>query len=462
MEAPPTLPCHVVAMPFPARGLINPMMNLCKLLVSKNSTILVTFVVTEEWLSFIGSDPRPDNIRIHSIPNVVPSELTRANDHAAFIEAVMTKMEAPFELLLNALDTPPSVILYDTLLYWVVDLGNRRNIPVASFWTMSASIFSIFLHYHLLERNGHYPVDLSEYGDQRVDYIPGISSMRLADFPLNDGSCRSKRILESSTKGVLWVRKAQCLVLTSIYELEPQAIDVLKTELSLPIYTIGPVIPYFSLENNPTLSTNGTTNHSYFEWLDAQPTGSVLYISQGSFFSVSSAQIDEIAAALRESKVRFLWIARNEASRLKEICGNMGLVLAWCDQLRVLSHPSIGGFWSHCGWNSTKEGIFAGVPFLTLPITIDQPLNSEMIVEDWKVGWRVKEDVQVNNLVKKDEIVRLLQKFMDLDSDLGKEIRERARKLQRICHTAIANGGSAETDLKALISDIMKKNTLMR
>ncbi|TKY56525.1 UDP-glycosyltransferase 87A1 [Spatholobus suberectus] len=461
MEAPSTCACHVVAMPYPARGHINPMMNFCKLLVSDNTGILVTFVVTEEWLGFIGSDPKPDSIRFRSIPNVVPSELTRANDQAGFMEAViMTKMEAPFEQLLHRLDPPPTTIVSDTFLYWAVVVGNRTNIPVASFWTMSTSIFSVLHHYYLLEQNGHYPANLSENGGERVDYIPGISSMRLVDFPLIDGSCRSKKILQLCLKGFEWVSKAQYLLFASIYELEPRAIDALKAELSLPIYTIGPAIPYFSLENNHTLSTTNGTCHSYMEWLDAQPIGSVLYISQGSSFSVSRAQIDEIAFTLRESGIRFLWVARSEASRLKEICGNMGLVLTWCDQLRVLSHPSIGGFWSHCGWNSTKEGVFAGVPFLTFPLVMDQPLDSKMIVEDWKVGWRVKEDVKVNALVKKDEIVMLVQKFMDLDRELTREIRERSKMLRQICRRATISGGSAVTDLNAFVWDLMQ-TTLM-
>lgn len=270
-----------------------------------------------------------------------------------------------------------------------------------------------------------------------MDYIPGISPMRLVDFPLNDGSCRSKQMMQLCLKGFKWVSKAQYLLFTSIYELEPQVIDVLKAEFSLPIYTIGPAIPYFSLKKYPTLSTTNGSSHSYMEWLDAQPIGSVLYISQGSHFSVSRAQIDEIAFALQESGIRFMWVARSEASRLKEICGDNGLVVTWCDQLRVLSHPSIGGFWSHCGWNSTKEGVLAGVPFLTFPIIVDQPIDSKMIVEDWKVGWRVKEHVKVNTLVKKDEITMLLKKFMDLDSEFAREIRERSETLRGICCSAI-------------------------
>ncbi|XP_057442212.1 UDP-glycosyltransferase 87A1-like isoform X2 [Lotus japonicus] len=484
MEAPPppppSLPCHVVALPYHARGHINPMMNQCKLLVSKNNNILVTLVVTEEWLSFIGSDAKPDNIKIRSIPNVIPSELTRGYDLPAFMEAVMTKMEHPFEEVLNNLDPPPSIIVSDTFLYWVIGVGIRRNIPVASFWTMSASAFSMFLHYHLLEKNGHYLVNLSENGEKLMDYIPGVSPTRVADFPLNDDSYRSKGVLKQCLKGFSWVHKAQYLLFPSIYELEPEAIDVLKAKLSMPIYTIGPATPHFTLEKSPTSSTEGnkmknvckeniiegnnTPSHSYLEWLDAQPAGSVLYISQGSFYSVSRAQIDEIALALRESKVRFLWVARGEAQRLSEICGDIinkdtaGLVLEWCDQWRVLCHAAVGGFWTHCGWNSTKEGVLAGVPFLTFPIFIDQPLdsNSKMIVEDWKVGWRVKESVEVNGFVKKDEIVRLVKRFMDLDSDFAGEIRERAKKLQFICHRAIEIGGFADSDLNAFISTIMQ------
>ncbi|XP_027332919.1 UDP-glycosyltransferase 87A1-like [Abrus precatorius] len=455
MEAPLTCTCHVVAMPYPARGHINPMMNLCKLLLSNNNCVQVTFVVTEEWLGLIGSDPKPDNMRLRSIPNVVPSEHTRGNDHIGFIKAVMTKMEAPFEQLLDRLEPPPTIIIFDTFLYWGVAVGKRRNISVASLWTMSASMFSVLHHHHLLEQNGHYPVNLSENGDKRVDYIPGISSMRLADFPLNDASSSSKEMSQLCLKAFAWVPKAQFLLFTSIYELEPQAIDALKSKLSLPIYTIGPVVPYFNVQDNPTSITNGAS-HSYFEWLNAQPVGSVLYISQGSFFSVSRAQTDEIAIALKESGVRFLWVARSEASRLQEICGNMGIVLTWCDQLKVLCHPAIGGFWSHCGWNSTKEGVFAGVPFLTFPIIMDQPLDSKMIVEDWKVGWRVKEDIQANTLVKKDEIVRLMEKFMDLDSNLTREMREMSKTLQQICRRALSKEGSALTDLNAFIRDIMQ------
>ncbi|KAK7821669.1 udp-glycosyltransferase 87a1 [Quercus suber] len=62
-------------MPYLDHGHINPMINLYKILALNSNNILITFVVTEEWLGFIGSDPKPKNICFASIPNVIPSAL---------------------------------------------------------------------------------------------------------------------------------------------------------------------------------------------------------------------------------------------------------------------------------------------------------------------------------------------------------------------------------------------------
>ena len=83
------------------------------------------------------------------------------------------------------------------------------------------------------------------------------------------------------------------------------------------------------------LITTSYNDPNYLQWLDSQSMGSVLYISLGSFLSISSAQMDEIIVGLRNSDVQFLWMVRGEASWLKENCGDMGMVVPWCDQLKV-------------------------------------------------------------------------------------------------------------------------------
>jgi len=45
-------------------------------------------------------------------------------------------------------------------------------------------------------------------------------------------------------------------------------------------------------------------------WLDAQPTGSVVYLAFGSIFSLKEEQVRELAHGLESSGQRFLWVIR--------------------------------------------------------------------------------------------------------------------------------------------------------
>lgn len=291
------------------------------------------------------------------------------------------------------------------------------------------------------------------YVIERVDYIPGISSSKIADlktvFHKND-----QRVLELALDCISRAPKAQYLLFTSFYELEDQTTNNLTATFPSPVYTIGPAIPYQEIKYNSFGTSNIDKNPDYIQWLDSQPANSVLYISLGSFLSVSSTQMDEILAGLRISGVRFLWVARGEAFRLKEICGNTGLVLPWCDQLRVLCNSSVGGFWTHCGWNSTLEAVFAGVPILTFPLFLDQDPNSNQIVEDWRIGWRVNKEIGNESLLTREEIADLVQRFMDLNSAEGKAIRRKATQVRDVCRGATSEGGSSIINLDAFIGKI--------
>ncbi|KAK6941799.1 hypothetical protein RJ641_027176 [Dillenia turbinata] len=205
---------HLIAMPYPGRGHINPMMNLCTLLASKE--LIITFVLTEEWLGLIDSRPKAPNIRLLSIPNVLPSETNRAADFGSFIDAVYAKMEAPFRQLLKELDLPPTCILSDFFLPWMPSVGNQLNIPVVVLWTMAPSLFSIHFHHDMLVARNHSPV------------VDRSAAMR-----------------------------AQAVVFTSFHDLQPQVIKVMERKLlPMPIYTVGPSIPY--TDNRARLGNKNT------------------------------------------------------------------------------------------------------------------------------------------------------------------------------------------------------------
>nr|GMD73260.1 UDP-glycosyltransferase 87A1-like [Ipomoea batatas] len=443
---------HIVAIPFPGRGHINPLMNLCKIIAMAKPQVLITFVVTEEWHGFLSSDAMPENVRFGCIPNVLPSELIRSKDYPRFIRAVFTDMEAPVDRLFDAVEAPAaSVIISDVFLTWVLGVGNRRNIPVACFWCGSVTVFSLWFHHHLLFVNGHFDANLSEKGDEVVDYIPGVSSILVKDLPPLFHCKPPGPAVRSHFLGAFSaVQKAQYLLFTSVAELECAAIEALRAKLQTPIYSIGSAIPYFySNQSCP----------DYLTWLDAQPACSVLYISQGSFLSLSTEQLEEIVAGVHESGVRFFWVARENTERLRESGGGgkQGLIVPWCDQLRVLRHRAVGGFWTHCGWNSIKEGAFAGVPFLAFPIALDQLTNSKMIVEDWKIGWSVRKINNDGGIVKRGEIAQLVRRFMDFecDNNESKELRRRAKQIGEMCRES-TEGGLAKRDLQNFIQDVLR------
>lgn len=293
---------------------------------------------------------------------------------------------------------------------------------------------------------------VSERGSELVRYIPGISPITVSELPTR----ADPRVLQRAVECVSQVSKSQYLLFTSIYELEPQAVEALKQEFQIPIYTVGPCIPYLDISGNNSTTYSHGSSVDYLAWLDSQPRGSVLYISLGSFLSVSGGQMDEIVGGLHESGFGYLWVARGETSRLRETCSEKGFIVPWCQQLKVLSHPSIGGFWTHCGWNSTLEAVFAGVPMLTFPIFLDQAPNSKQIVEDWGAGRRVKGRVDEGDIIMRGEIAEAVKRFMDLKSNEGKELRGRVDKVKGICRAAIAEGGSSRSSLEALVGSISR------
>ncbi|KAK3001145.1 hypothetical protein RJ639_021070 [Escallonia herrerae] len=337
--------------------------------------------------------------------------------------------------LINRLELPVSCILADALLPWMTLVGRRRNIPIASLWTMAPSLFSIFYHF-----------DLMGTSQQKI--------YQAADLP--PVTVGKAGILKYLLEPFSVITKAQAILFTSFFDLQPHVINTFKAMLPIPIYTVGPSIPYNMPSETSPLDPNPNDDTACLHWLDKHSKASVLYVSLGSFLSMSKELIHELSEGLRASRVRFLWVARGEASSLQAACGEMGLIMPWCDQLRILSHPSVGGFLTQCGWNSAMDSIYAGVPMLTFPLFADQGHNSKLIVQDWKVGLRLNRRVGVENVVGREEISQTIKRLMDLNGEEGRELRRRAKELQGTCGRAIQAGGSTEDSISQFVTDFLQ------
>jgi UDP:flavonoid glycosyltransferase YjiC (YdhE family) len=242
-------------------------------------------------------------------------------------------------------------------------------------------------------------------------------------------------------------KKAQCMLFTSFYELESCTIDSIREVFNYPVYAIGPSVPHMLIPK--------TDSSDHLTWLDSQPRNSVLYISLGSFLSVSQGQFEEIARGICASEVKFFWVARENSSLVQEICGDNGLVVPWCDQLKILTHPSVGGFLTHCGFNSTLETLFTGVPVLALPIFWDQISNGRLLTDEWKIGLNLRDKKGKEAILSREAIADAVKKLMDLSSTESTEMRKRASDWSRAANIAVKQGGSSLNSLGNFISEFV-------
>jgi hypothetical protein len=148
--------------------------------------------------------------------------------------------------------------------------------------------------------------------------------------------------------------KATILV-NSCEELEVGALAAIAPHDVLPI---GPVLP-----TGDETSMFKQVDARYMEWLHGKPANSVVYVSFGSLATMAREQVEELFGGLEESSRPYLLVVRKdnramlaeaEVDQLGERAKN-GMVVEWCDQARVLSHPAVGCFVTHCGWNSVLE-----------------------------------------------------------------------------------------------------------
>ncbi|KAK4485456.1 hypothetical protein RD792_008097 [Penstemon davidsonii] len=194
----------------------------------------------------------------------------------------------------------------------------------------------------------------------------------------------------------------------------------------------------------PTMKLNNTkTGHKCLDWLNKQGPRSVIYVSFGTSISISDEEAKEFAMGLELSKKKFVWVVRDadktnifdgEDRRIElpegfeERVRDYGLVVRdWAPQIEILAHESIGGFMSHCGWNSCLESITMGVPIAALPMHSDQPLNALFLTEVLKIGVIVREWGERNEVVKASKIKNVVERLMGCEE--GDEMRKRAKEL---------------------------------
>lgn len=220
---------------------------------------------------------------------------------------------------------------------------------------------------------------------------------------------------------------------------------------------IGPMVPsaYLDQQIDGDIAYGASlwepTTDECIKWLDEKPPQSVIYISFGSMANIAAKQVEEIAWGLKASDQHFLWVVKESENKLPDeflnTIGETGLVVRWCNQLQVLAHPAVGCLITHCGWNSTLEGLSLGVPMVGVPQWSDQPTNAKFVEELWGVGVRVKKNEE--GLVRKEELEMCIREVMV--GERSDEIKRNALKWSEAAKRAVSVEGKSDKNINDFI-----------
>ncbi|KAH7291310.1 hypothetical protein KP509_29G011500 [Ceratopteris richardii] len=242
------------------------------------------------------------------------------------------------------------------------------------------------------------------------------------------------------------------LLIHSLTDLEPNAFKALEVQ-GIKAYGVGPL-------PNPT-NKPSSEQAECISWLDSQSDHSVIYVAFGSLATLSVEEMQEVAMGLEGSGCPFLWVIVNDPQTQEELpqmlpegflerTKDRALIIRWAPQLEVLSHRAIGGFLSHCGWNSTLESLGKGVPMLCCPLRAEQRLNCHYICEEWSAGLEMMR-TDTGGL-EKDFVetgVRAL-----LHGDQGLKARENAQRILRLIEQCHKEGGKSAASLQRFYDDM--------
>ena len=291
-------------------------------------------------------------------------------------------------------------------------------------------------------------------GDTSLDPLPGLGSWKICDFfydlayPISPFFFRF--ISESCARG----KEAQRVIAHSVYEWEKDIVNVLRQE-GIPIDPIGPLLLKGYKRASPHSEDDGC-----LEWLDKQTNSSVIYVSFGSNVKLSLEEIHELALGLEDSHQPFLLVIRPDLAFGKDISSVLptgfllrtkerGRVTAWAPQLDVLAHDAIGGFLTHCGWNSTLESLWYGKPFIGCPRAAEQNTNLKCLI-DWNVA--IPMDAGKHKVeLKKGLVTKAIHTLMHTRE--GEKVRERVSEMKEEARRAMEIGYS-RSSLNKLVEDI--------
>ncbi|XVF50002.1 hypothetical protein PTKIN_Ptkin04bG0060700 [Pterospermum kingtungense] len=348
------------------------------------------------------------------------------------------------------IDEQITCVVADTAVGWALELAKKPGIKSVAVWPAGGACLALALHVQQLIEAEIIDNDGNLLTDEPISVskdVPVWSSSEIVWRSTNP--VWQKLVLGLYTVLPEYAKYYDWILCNSVYELDSAALQLVPN-----ILPVGPLLESSHLD---TFTGNlWPEDSTCLEWLDKQTSGSVIYVAFGSTTVANLQQLEELALGLELTGLPFLMVVRSnfmEGSPAKFPDGFINRVserakfVEWAPQEKVLAHPSVACFMSHCGWNSTMEGLSMGVPFLCWPYFTDQFCNKNYICDVWKTGLRLSQDG--NGIISRHEISGKLKRLLSSDA-----IKANALHIKEVARKSVDEGGSSFKNFKVFIEHI--------
>ncbi|XP_062190597.1 anthocyanidin 3-O-glucosyltransferase 2-like [Phragmites australis] len=362
------------------------------------------------------------------------------------------------------LASPVAAIVVDLFCTPLLDVARKLAVPRYVYFASTGAFLALMLCLPTLREQ----LTVSFREMEGTVHVPGLPPVPSSYMPACLASKKTNNIQCFEYYGRRFM-DASGIIVNSSVELERGVLTAIadgRCVLGRPapvVHAIGPVI-WFGAREEP---------HECVQWLHSQPSASVVFLCFGSIGFLDRAQVEEIAAGLERSGHRFLWVLRGPPAAgssyptdadldatlpsgfLKRTEGR-GLVWpSWSPQKEVLAHPAVGGFVTHCGWNSVLESLWFGVPMVPWPLYGEQHLNAFELIADMGVAVQLKkmDRSKEDFFVEAAELEQAVRGLMG-ETAKGSKAREKALEMKATCRKAVAEGGSSYAALRKLVLEI--------
>ncbi|GAB2293995.1 hypothetical protein Dimus_028211 [Dionaea muscipula] len=480
---------------YPSMGISHLMLmvELAKLFHRRHPATPIAVLVTPypnsslitAYLDHISS-AAPSSLSFHYLPNPSlsspPSSPTTPS--LSFDRARLNNpnLRQTLELIMSKDSVVVKAFVIDFFNTAAHEVASHFGIPTFYYFPISACALAATLYLPTVHRT---TVNSLKDMDIHV-YIPGLPPVPSDHMPMSMLD-RTTELYYNFLDLAAQMPKAEGVIINTFTMLEARTVKAISDGLCVPggrtppLFCIGPLI---AESGDKDAGSDSDERHGCLSWLDSQPSRSVLFLCFGSMGVFSARQLREMAIGLERSGHRFLWVVRLppsppppqevvDKSGGKLACGDheaqvistleeilpagfvertegRGLVWdSWVPQVEVLSHESVGGFVTHCGWNSVLEAVWHGLPLIAWPIFAEQNLNKVFLVEEAKLALPLEAaEEEEEGFVGAEELARRVRELMGSKS--GKAIRERVMRMRDGAKAAIREGGSSRAALDRL------------